>query len=100
MAPVAAEIARTLMPAASSGATLARLVSWALRASDAVNRVVSAFMAYFTASDKRVAGPPTRDDERARVPVAAEIARTLMPAASSGATLARLALGRCVLRML
>jgi hypothetical protein len=33
---------------------------------DAANRVVSAFMAYFTASDKRVAGPPTRDDERAR----------------------------------
>ena len=50
---VSAEIARTLKPSASSGATLARLVSWALRASDAANRVVSAFMAYFTASDKR-----------------------------------------------
>src|ERR1700730_13999731 len=51
--PVSAEIARTLRPAASNGATVARLLSWALRALGAANRRVSAVMAYFTADDAR-----------------------------------------------
>jgi hypothetical protein len=50
--PVSDEIARTLRPAASNGATLARLVSWALRSPDA-NRVVAAVMLYCTADDAR-----------------------------------------------
>jgi len=51
--PVSAKIARTLMPAASNGATLARLLSLALRAPGAKKRVVSAFMAYSTADHAR-----------------------------------------------
>jgi hypothetical protein len=51
---VSAEIYRTVMPAASNGAILARLVSWASRAPDAANRVVSALMAYCSAKTRHV----------------------------------------------
>ena len=51
--PVSTEIARILRTAASNGATLARLLSWVSRASDAANRAVSVFIFCFTADNAR-----------------------------------------------
>jgi hypothetical protein len=52
--PLAAEMVRTLMPAASSGAIWARLVYLISRARGAANRLVKSLMIYCSAKGERV----------------------------------------------